>query len=84
MIAKLTERSVQQPGLFDDPEPEPAEFRIAPHAAFLGWDRRARLAYMIARDLDSARTAVERGEEPGFYLARAEGYRADLAEGTLP
>lgn len=47
-----------------------------PQELFLSWSDAMQRAYMRARDLAGAATAHERGEDPEFYLQRAETYRA--------
>ena len=61
--------------LFDGEEPRPSmPFRDVPQAVFLAWSERMQNDYCAARDLDSARTAEERGEDADWYRERANGY----------
>jgi hypothetical protein len=48
-----------------------------PQARFLSWKRQMQFAYCAARDLASAETAHERGEDPEFYQQRAESYAVE-------
>lgn len=58
-----------------DPGKSPArEWREVSQALFLSWSDAMQRSYCKARDLDSATTAHLRGEDPNFYLQRAEMY----------
>lgn len=48
-----------------------------PQARFLSWSPQMQAAYCASRDLDSAESAANRGEDPEFYLERAEGYAVE-------
>lgn len=51
------------------------DWREVPQATFLSWPEATQLAYCSARDEHAALDAEGRGEDPAFYLERAEGYR---------
>jgi len=51
------------------------EWHEVPQARFLSWSDDMQRAYCAARDDASALTARERGEDPEFYIKRAESYR---------
>jgi hypothetical protein len=59
-----------------DPGKSPARsaWREVPQALFMSWSDAMQLKYCAARDRDSATTARLRGEDPEFYLRRAESY----------
>lgn len=58
--------------------PAPSSVQDIPQALFLSWSDAMQLAYCARRDEDSA-VHAENEEWRQFYLARAEGYRADLS-----
>lgn len=51
-----------------------------PQARFLSWSKPMQLSYCAARDLNSAESAHLRGEDPEFYLKRAEQYAIEALE----
>lgn len=53
----------------------PKPWNEVPQELFLSWSDAMQRSYMRARDLAGAATAHERGEDPEFYLQRAETYR---------
>ncbi len=57
--------------------PATSNWQEVPQARFLSWSRQMQAAYCANRDLASAETAAERGEDPEFYLERAEGYAVE-------
>lgn len=52
-----------------------ATWNEVPQALFLSWSPAMQHAYCRNRDLNSAQSAHERGEDQQFYLTRADGYR---------
>jgi hypothetical protein len=55
----------------------PSPWHEVPQARFLSWSPQMQYAYCAARDLASAETAYERGEDPEFYQQRAESYAVE-------
>lgn len=62
------------PSVHDAERLLPATWHEVPAARFLSWSDEMQRAYCAARDRDSALSAVGRGEDPAFYLRRAEFY----------
>lgn len=62
-------------GSLSESTPSPADWQEVPQARFLSWSIAMQNSYCRARDLDSAISAEGRGEDPNFYLERAEMYR---------
>jgi hypothetical protein len=60
--------------LFDDSPIEPPAWAEVPSAVFLSWSEARQRAYCAARDRDSALSAVGRGEDPAWFLERANSY----------
>jgi hypothetical protein len=53
-------------------------WREVPQARFLSWSPAMQASYCASRDLDSAESAHERGEDPEFYMRRAEAYAVEV------
>lgn len=50
------------------------QWQEVPAARFLSWSTVEQLAYCVARDEDSASSAVGRGEDPKWYHERARAW----------